>query len=114
MRDIVARHLPGTGAEVEFDEPYPPMAPTPANKALLDRLNLVNRDLGLAEMGELDPLKRGAGDIGFVAHLVPGLIGLGLAGEGSHAPGETADLASLPRQAKRAAILMTRLSRTHQ
>ncbi|HYI39260.1 MAG TPA: M20/M25/M40 family metallo-hydrolase [Allosphingosinicella sp.] len=112
MKDIVGRHLPGSDSELAFDEGgYPPMAPTPASRALLGRLNTVNRDLGLAEMGELDPLKRGAGDIGFVAHLVPGLVGLGTAGGGAHAPGETVDLASIPRQAKRAAILMTRLSR---
>jgi glutamate carboxypeptidase len=112
MRDIVSRHLPGSTAEFALDEGgYPPMAPTPASRALLGQLNSVNRDLGLAQMGELDPLKRGAGDIGFVAHLIPGLVGLGTAGNGAHAPGETVDLASIPRQAKRAAILMTRLSR---
>ena len=112
MREIVARHLPGTSAEIVFDEGgYPSMAPTAGNRALLERLNGVNRDLGLAEMPVLDPLKRGAGDIGFVAEDVDGLVGLGVAGEGSHAPGETADLGSIDRQAKRAAILMTRLSR---
>jgi len=112
MKAIVERHLPGSGAELAFDEGgYPPMAPTPASRALLGRLNEVNRDLGLGAMGELDPLKRGAGDIGFVAHLIPGLVGLGTAGNGAHAPGETVDLASIPRQAKRAAILMTRLAK---
>ncbi|HEU0097497.1 MAG TPA: M20/M25/M40 family metallo-hydrolase [Allosphingosinicella sp.] len=112
MREIVGRHLAGSTAEIAFDDgAYPPMAPTEASRALLARLNAVNRDLGLAEMGEFDPLKRGAGDIGFVAHLVPGLVGLGTAGNGAHAPGETVDLDSIPRQAKRAAILMTRLSR---
>ncbi len=112
MRDIVGRHLAGSDADIAFDDgAYPPMAPTPASRDLLARLNAVNRDLGLAEMGEFDPLKRGAGDIGFVAHLVPGLVGLGTAGQGAHAPGETVDLASIPRQARRAAILMTRLSR---
>jgi glutamate carboxypeptidase len=112
MRDIVGRHLPGSDAELAFDEGgYPPMAPTAASRALLSGLNAVNRDLGLPEMGELDPLKRGAGDIGFVAHLIPGLVGLGTGGEGAHAPGETVDLASIPRQAKRAAILMSRLAR---
>jgi glutamate carboxypeptidase len=112
MKEIVGRHLPGSDSDIAFDDgAYPPMAPTEASRALLGRLNAVNRDLGLAEMGELDPLKRGAGDIGFVAHLLPGLIGLGTAGEGSHAPGETVELDSLPRQAKRAAILMSRLSR---
>jgi glutamate carboxypeptidase len=111
MREIVARHLPGSDAEFALDEGgYPPMAPSEGSRALLGRLNAVNRDLGLAEMGELDPLKRGAGDIGFVGHLLPGLIGLGTAGDGAHAPGETVDLPSIPRQAKRAAILMTRLS----
>jgi glutamate carboxypeptidase len=112
MQGIVGRHLPGSDSELAFDEGgYPPMAPTAASRELLGRLNAVNRDLGLAEMGELDPLKRGAGDIGFVAHLIPGLVGLGTAGGGSHAPGETVDLASIPRQAKRAAILMSRLAR---
>lgn len=112
MRDIVGRHLPGSDAELAFDEGgYPPMAPTEASRELLGRLNSVNGDLGLARMGELDPLKRGAGDIGFVAHLIPGLVGLGTAGSGAHAPGETVDLASIPRQAKRAAILMTRLAK---
>ena len=112
MRAIVARHLAGSEADIAFDDgAYPPMAPTAASRALLGRLNAVNRDLGLAGMGEFDPLKRGAGDIGFVAHLLPGLVGLGTAGQGAHAPGETVDLASLPRQTKRAAILMTRLAK---
>jgi hypothetical protein len=31
------------------------MARRSANRALLDRLNVVNRDLGLAEMPALDP-----------------------------------------------------------
>jgi glutamate carboxypeptidase len=112
MREIVKRHLPGTSAEISFDpDAYPPMAPTAGNRALLERLNVVNRDMGLPEMPALDPLKRGAGDISFVAGDVDGLIGLGAAGQGAHAAGETVDLPSLARQAKRAAILMTRLSR---
>ena len=87
------------------------MAPTAGNRALLARLNAVNRDMGLPEMGELDPVKRGAGDISFVAADVDGLAGLGPASRGDHAPGETVDIASRSaRQAKRAAILMTRLA----
>jgi len=111
MRAIVADHLPGTGAEIRFSEGYPAMAPTAGSRALLAQLNGINRDLGLAEMGELDPMKRGAGDIAFVAPYTSGLVGTGAAGDGAHAVGESADLASFPRQAKRAAILMTRLSR---
>jgi glutamate carboxypeptidase len=88
------------------------MPPTAGNRALLARLNEVNRDLGLAPMGELDPLGRGAGDISFVAADTDGLVGMGISGGGSHAAGESADLGSIPRQAKRAAILMHRLANT--
>ena len=111
MRAIVADHLPNTGAEISFGEGYPAMAPTDGSRALLGQLNAVNRDLGLPQMGELDPMRRGAGDIAFVAPYTDGLVGTGAAGNGAHALGETADLTSFPRQAKRAAILMTRLSK---
>jgi glutamate carboxypeptidase len=113
MQAIVARSpLAETQAELTFKgDGYPPMAPTEGNRALLAKLNLVNRDMGLPQMGELDPAKRGAGDISFVANDVDGLIGLGTAGSRSHAPGEDIEIASLDRQAKRAAILMSRLAR---
>jgi len=112
MQAIVARHLPRTTATLEIDENYPPMAPTAGNRALLAKLNGVNRDLGLQEMGELDPLSRGAGDISFVAADTDGLVGMGISADGSHAEGESADLDSIVRQARRAAILMHRLAAT--
>lgn len=112
MLNIVAASAPKTKATISFDPGgYPAMAPTDGNKALLADLNALNRDLGLAEQPVLDPLKRGAGDISFVANDVDGLVGLGVYSKGDHAPGEAVDLASIKRQAKRAAILMTRLSR---
>lgn len=111
MQAIVARHLPKTNATLSFAETgYPAMAPTEGNKALLAKLNQVNETLGLPAMPQGDPAKRGAGDIAFVA-FIDGLVGLGAYGEGSHAPGETVDLKSLDVQAKRAALLMTRLSK---
>jgi glutamate carboxypeptidase len=111
MQAIVdAGHLPGTGASIAFDMGYPSMAPTAGNRALLTKLNAINRDLGLAEMPALDPLKRGAGDIAFVAADTDGLVGLGLASSGDHSPAEKADLSTMKRQAKRAAILMSRLA----
>lgn len=111
MTAIVAEHAPGTGATISFDPGgYPPMAPTDGNRALLAKLNGVNRDLGLAEMAPLDPLKRGAGDISFVAADVDGIAGLGPYSTGDHAPGEAVDIPSIARQATRAAILMSRLS----
>ena len=114
MKAIVARAYPGATAEISFDPGYPAMAPTEGNRALLKRLNAINADLGLKPMPELDPLKRGAGDIAFVAKDVDGLVGLGTDSDGDHAPGETVDLDSIRRQAKRAAILMTRLSRENR
>lgn len=111
MREIVSQHLSGTKAEITFDEGYPAMPPTEGSRALLGRLNEINAALGLEQMKELDPLKRGAGDIAFVADKVDGLIGFGAVGQGSHAPGETVDLTSFDRQIKRTALLITRLSR---
>ncbi len=112
MQAIVGRPLPGAKAELVFSpDGYPPMAPTAGNRAVLARLNALNRDMGLPEMNELDPVKRGAGDISFVAADVDGLAGLGAAGDGSHAPGETVDIPSIFKQAKRAAILMSRLAK---
>jgi glutamate carboxypeptidase len=112
MREIVAKSLPGTTAQVSFDRGgYPPMSPTEGNRAILARLNRVNADMGLPQMGEIDPMERGAGDISFVAADVDGLVGLGPAGAGSHAPGEYVDIPSIARQAKRAAILMSRLAK---
>lgn len=111
MQAMVAKDpLAGTKAQFDFEEGYPPMAPSDGSRALLAELNAVNRDLGLDTMAELDPLKRGAGDIGFVADRLVGLNGMGAGGSGAHAPGETMDLDTLDRQTQRAAILMTRLS----
>jgi glutamate carboxypeptidase len=111
MRAIVADHLPKTGAVITFEESYPAMAPTQAGHALVKQLNEVNASLGLPVMEEMDPMLRGAGDIAFVAPYVPGLVGTGAMGEGSHAEGETIFLDSVPRQAKRMALLMYRLSK---
>ena len=110
MQAIVAAHLPQTGATLQFFDSYPPMAPTAGNRALLARLNAVNRDLGLEEMGEYDPAKRGAADSGFVAADADTLGGMGVDGGGAHAVGESVDLDSIQRQALRSAALISRLS----
>lgn len=112
MQQVLASSLPGTlEARIVFEDGYPPMAPTAGNRALLDKLNGVNRDLQLPPMEALDPVKRGAGDISFVAADVDGLVGLGPASSGDHTDQERVDIPSLWRQATRAAILMSRLSR---
>jgi glutamate carboxypeptidase len=115
MRAIVAEALPGSHAQISFEtDIYPPMPPTNGNREILAKLNAVNRDLGLAQMAELDPAQRGAGDISFVAPDVDGLAGLGPSSSGSHTASESVDLASISKQAKRAAILMSRLAREHR
>jgi glutamate carboxypeptidase len=112
MRAIAGQSLAGAKAEISFDEDaYPPMPPTEGNRALLAQLNGVNADMGLPKMGELDPVKRGAGDISFVAADVDGLVGLGPASDGSHTATEVVDIPSIFKQAKRAAVLMSRLAK---
>jgi glutamate carboxypeptidase len=115
MRAIVAQPLAGAHAEISFDpDIYPPMAPTEGNRAILAELNGVNRHMGLPEMGELDASKRGAGDISFVASEVSGLAGMGPESDGSHTASETVNIPSIFKQAKRAAILMSRLAAQHR
>jgi glutamate carboxypeptidase len=110
MRAIVEKHLPHTGATISFEEGYPAMAATDAGHDLVRQLNGVNASLGFPSMPEVDPMLRGAGDISFVASIIPGLVGVGPMGEGMHAEGEIVLLDSIPKQAKRDALLMYRLS----
>ncbi len=111
MYEIVGKSLLGTKSEIHFEEGYPPMAPTPGNKRLLKLLNEGSVAAGLPEVGELDPMQRGAGDISFIAPYVDSLSGLGTIGTGAHAVGESVDLESIPRQAKRAAMLILLLAK---
>ena len=111
MREIVAKSLPGASAKITFRDEMPAMPPTEGNYALLKQLDAVSQELGFGKIEPLDPGERGAGDISFIANLLPGLDGLGATGGKAHAPGEYADLDTLPRQIKRAALLIYRLTR---
>lgn len=110
MTAIVAANLPGTTAEISFYDEYPPMAPSPANVALLQRYSDSSVALGLGAIDALDPMLRGAGDSAFVSPYVATISGLGARGEGSHTSGERVDLSSLPIQTKRAALMIFRLT----
>ena len=72
----------------------------------------INEALGRGPMPELDPGRRGAADVSFVAPYTDALAGLGALGTGGHTPDERLDLTSLPLAIKRAAILIYRLSDT--
>jgi glutamate carboxypeptidase len=112
MKEIATQNLPGTTAKIEFKISYPPMAPTKNNYALLDKLESVNIDLGYGKMEPLDPGKRGAADISFVApHVDASLAGMGPDGFGEHSDKEGLDLTSFPKTTSRAAILIYRLTR---
>ena len=59
----------------------------------------------------MNPLNAGAADVSFTSEYVDmALDGLGMSGSGGHTVNETAVVSALPAQAKRAAILMWRLS----
>jgi len=111
MQAVVDAPLNGTGARIEFWDPYPPMAPTDGNKRLLELYSEASRDLGFGPVSAVNPLNAGAADVSFTAEYVDmALDGLGLMGEGGHTVNEIADLTTLASQTKRAAVLMYRLS----
>ena len=111
MQEVVVQNLPVTEASISFEDNYPSMAPTAGNRALQRQLSGINEALGRGPMPALDPARRGAADISFVAPYTDGLAGLGAMGEGSHTPDESVELSSLTLAIKRAALLIYRLSR---
>ena len=111
MKAIIANHLPGTAAEIVFKDGYPSMPETEGNKDLLKSLNQVNRELGMDVMEPLDPSRRGAGDLSFVAPYVASISGLGSYGGGAHAPGESINLKRQTEQSRRVALYVYELTR---
>ncbi|WP_426339215.1 M20/M25/M40 family metallo-hydrolase [Pseudoduganella sp. S-14] len=111
MRSIVAQSLPGTSAEIRFEDGYPPMAPTEGNLKVLEMYSKASADAGLGPIAALPPGLRGAGDVQFVAPHVDSLDGLGATGKGAHAPGEDLDVRSIEYGAIRTAVLLYRLTR---
>ena len=78
--------------------------------SLQRELSAINVALGRKPMPALDPSRRGAADISFVAPYADALAGLGGIGGGGHTPDEYVRLSSIPLAIKRAAILIYRLS----
>lgn len=111
MRAIVAQSLPGTSATITFEDGTPAMPPTPGNYAVLAAVDTVSRALGQGPVEALDPGRRGAGDISFVAEYVDAVDGLGTVGVRSHSRDEHVNLKSLVPATERAAILIYRLTR---
>ncbi len=63
MAEIVARHLPGTGAVIAFEDEYPSMSPTPGNHRVLAVYDTLSRALAYGGVVALDAGTRGAGDM---------------------------------------------------
>ena len=113
MQNNVLQHLPHTQSRIKFSEGYPPLAPTEGNRKLLKLYSQVSQDLGYGSVTAVDPGSAGAADISFTAGRVDmALDGLGLLGKGAHTVEEQANVALLPQQAKRAALLMYCLTQT--
>jgi glutamate carboxypeptidase len=111
MREIVAQSLPGTNAEIRFFRGYPPMPETPGNARLQELYSKASADAGLGVVGIYDPADRGSGDIQFAAPHVDCLDGLGPIGRGAHTVDEEMEIASIERNAIRAALMIYRLTR---
>jgi glutamate carboxypeptidase len=110
MRTLAQRTDHGVSASIVFGDAYPGMAPRPQNLALVATMDTISRALGGGRVVAGDPRKRGGGDISFIAHLIPGLDGLGPTGSGAHSPDEMMDVPSLLVATKRAALLIHRLT----
>jgi glutamate carboxypeptidase len=77
---------------------------------MLVEYDRASRDVGAGAVAAVSPDRAGAADVSFISGIVPNIIdGIGLMGTDDHSPNETADLATLPTQTKRAAILLYRL-----
>jgi len=112
MEAIVAATLPHAQSTITFEDGYPPLAPTEGNHKLLAMYDKASRDVGAGPVAAVDPDRAGAADVSFVAGEVKMILdGVGLMGTSDHTVKETADLATLPSQTKRAAVLLYRLSK---
>ncbi len=110
MREIVADNFTHTSATITFSDGYPPLASTPGNARLLDIYSEASQDLGLGVVTAVNPRLAGAADISFTAgHVDMAIDGLGMSGTAGHTVDETGFLDALPKQSKRAALLMYRL-----
>ena len=110
MTKIVAASLAHTKATITFDEGYPPLAPSEGNERLLVMYDKASRDLGYGPVQAVSPDRAGAADVSFIAGHVPMIIdAVGMKGRDDHSPAETADLRTLSIQAKRAALLLSRI-----
>jgi len=108
---MVEAPLGHTEASLTFADGYPSLPPTEGNAKLLAEYDRASRDVGAGPVTAVSPDRAGAADVSFISDQVPNIIdGIGLMGRDDHSPDELAELATLPSQTKRAAILLYRLT----
>ncbi len=109
MREIVAANLPKASAKLEFDDVVPPFPVTDGNRSVMKIVDAAGRALGEPALTERDPVMGGFGDVNFVCAFLSAADGLGVRGNGLHAPDESIDLTSIGPATTRAAIVIARL-----
>ncbi|MBT8294986.1 MAG: M20/M25/M40 family metallo-hydrolase [Gramella sp.] len=116
MTQIVSENYPQAQAKLTFDAGgYPPLGLTDGNNRLLNYYDEISRDLGYGKVHPVNPRNAGAADISFTAgHVDMAVDGLGLSGADDHTVNETGNINKLGIQAKRAALLMYRLSKMNE
>ncbi len=111
MREIVSQSLPQTNANITFSEGYPPFSPKEGNYSLMKEFSQLSEDLGFGPVTAVNPADAGAADISFTGEYVErGIDGLGLSGANDHSINEIGYLDALPKQSKRTAVLLYRLT----
>lgn len=111
MIDIVNDNLPGTSAELIFQDAGPPFPPSATNEQLLTWYNDASAALGAPSVAAADPRFSGVADINFVAYRVSAALdGIGIGGGNEHREDEEAYLDTFPLQAKRAALLLNKIA----
>ncbi|GAA4312864.1 M20 family metallopeptidase [Pontixanthobacter gangjinensis] len=116
MERIVSENYPQTSAKLSFDVGgYPPFARSEGSEKLLEKYDRISQDLGFGKVYAVNPRNAGAADISFTAsHVEMAVDGLGLSGADNHTVEETGNINKVAVQAKRAAILMYRLSKMNE
>ena len=110
MRAIVAQSLPGAKAEISFEGQLSANAADRSESRIAHAAQRGERRYGIAADGRTRPggARRGRHQLRREGRY--GLVGLGPASVGAHTDKEAVDVPSIFKQAKRAAILMSRLA----
>lgn len=100
VREIAAHsYVEGTSCVMSINSRRPPMEPTAANRALLDRINELGEEIGLKPLAPF--ISGGGSDAAYTTRMgIPTVCSLGPTGDEVHTRNEYANLSSLPERSK--------------